>query len=71
MKFVGVNVVGIIFGNADGASNVANISDVKIFYLFSNMMMDLKCGPQYDLLANTINLICAVRNKTSGISDVC
>jgi hypothetical protein len=49
---------------------VSKISDVKIFYLFSNMLMDLKCGPQYDLLANTINLICAVRN-TKSESSVC
>lgn len=41
---------------------IKNVTDIKIFYLFSNTSMELKCAHQYDLLANTISLIKAVEN---------
>jgi hypothetical protein len=41
---------------------VKPITDVKVFYLFSNTSMELKCANQVDLLINTLSLIDAIKN---------
>jgi hypothetical protein len=38
------------------------ITNIKIFYLFSNTLMELKCNHQANLLVNTLSLIDAIKN---------
>ena len=38
------------------------IINIKIFYLFSNTLMELKCNHQANLLVNTLSLIDAIKN---------
>ena len=42
--------------------NIKPITNIKIFYLFSNTQMELKCNHQANLLVNTLNLINAIKN---------